>query len=290
MQVIDILRESWDLGQTFVQGVQVALVIGFLVTVGVAAFASHRSTRVVGRPTGHPLLTAGGWGLAGLLVVSLVFSVRSSNRTAWARTEAIPEANRLVEAGDYRAGLALAEEASRYLDDDPALAEVFDASSVVLSVTSEPAGADVWFKEYAAPVDQWQHVGRTPVAALRMPLGPKLWRIEKAGFEAVRRAPPLMSDLHVVLPSAESVPAGMVPVPAAPTIGWTAETGANLVVSLPDFFYDRYEVTDRDFLAFVESGAYVDVDIWTELAPATRLPRAVRDGAEAHVRPPRHGS
>lgn len=79
------------------------------------------------------------------------WSIRAANRAEWARHEALPQAQELAEDGQFAAAFALAEEASRFIQGDPALEEVWDAVSEVVVVDSDPAGADVYVRDYNCP-------------------------------------------------------------------------------------------------------------------------------------------
>ena len=215
-----------------------------------------------------------GWVLsrlgAGAALLALLgiwfFGGRGDRRKEWARMEALPEARRLAEAGDLWGAFALTEEAAELIEGDHVLEELRNSVSEVVSITTEPPGADVFVREYGSSEDDWVHLGSTPIQDLRLASGVKRWRIEKAGFEEVLRVPFFTSSMDVSLSSTGSWPEGMVHVPGGRAFGWTAETGMNRSVDLPPHFYDRFEVSNREFLAFVDAGGYESVDLWPELS------------------------
>ncbi len=53
---------------------------------------------------------------------SLIWFLQRNSKLRWARQQALPEINRMVDLGDIPAAFALAVEAEKYLPDDPALA------------------------------------------------------------------------------------------------------------------------------------------------------------------------
>jgi formylglycine-generating enzyme required for sulfatase activity len=59
---------------------------------------------------------------------------------------------------------------------------------------------------------------------------------------------------------AGSVPSGMVAVPR--TAVWAGPAGA---LPYPEYFIDRYEVTNRDYQRFVDAGGYRDSRFWPEI-------------------------
>jgi tRNA A-37 threonylcarbamoyl transferase component Bud32/dienelactone hydrolase len=203
----------------------------------------------------------------------------------WAREVAIPEIERLVEGNDAWRNLGppyrLAEQAEAILGDDPELAELFSQVALEIDVATEPAGASVYMKEYENPDAEWTYLGVTPLEDVRVPIGIFRWRIEKQGYEPVLAAASTWEvaapftwevgggseiiaayDLERTLDEEGSLPAGMVRVPATGTP----------VGTLPDFFIGRYEVTNRQYKAFVDAGGYRNREYWKH--------PVVRDGGE----------
>ena len=208
------------------------------------------------------------------------FAVRSVRHRAdvrWAREVALPEIARLVGENDVWRNLVppyrLAERAEAILGDDPALTALFRQSSRKIAVLTEPAGASVSMKEYGDPDADWSLLGVTPLEGIRVPIGIFRWKIEKDGFETVEAAASTWNvggdddlisgyDLVRTLDPEGSVPPGMVRVPATET----------RVGSLGDFFIGRYEVTNREYKAFVDAGGYGNRGYWKHLF--------VKDGRE----------
>ncbi len=278
VQIIDVLSDSWGIEPGVERWVHIALGAGFLVVLGYFAIKNRTITHtpVLGPNELRRFIPLGGWVLAALLVASLGYTAWSSNRTTWARTEILPEAQRLADLGQYADALFLADQAGRFLSGDPTLERVLESSSIVATVTTTPPGAEVFMKEYAEPDDSWRNVGQSPVEDLRIPRGYKQWRIEKPGYEPVLWAPYLQGSFEVNLHEEGTWPDQSVHVPADWYSGWTFETGPNLNVRLPDFYYDQFEVTNQQFSNFVEAGGYENAALWQELSDLGGLPGALK--------------
>jgi len=200
-----------------------------------------------------------------VLVVCLV-AVWFFNRQAnirWAREEILPEVERLVEEDwrDFTKPYRLAEQAEKYIPNDPKLAELFSRCSLNINIKTEPPGADIYMKEYKAPDSEWEYLGVSPIEKIRMPIGILRWKIEKEGYETVVAAsstwdaggnPFLPYDLMRALDEKGSIPEGMVRVTGAET-----ELG-----KLDDFFIDRYEVTNKQYKEFIDRGGYRNREYW----------------------------
>ena len=192
-------------------------------------------------------------------------------KVRWARQVALPEIERMIEENDMYRNLLppfrLAEKAEAILGNDPKLAELFSKCSLDIDVKTEPPGAKVFMKEYETPDAEWAYVGETPIEKLRMPIGIFRWKFEKDGYETVLGASSTWGGARAVggragevapydmirtLDKLESIPPGMVRV-----------TGGDLAIGkLEDFFIDRYEVTNRQFLEFVDKGGYRNKEYW----------------------------
>jgi eukaryotic-like serine/threonine-protein kinase len=206
---------------------------------------------------------------AGLVAVA-AFSAWYAQRRAdilWAREVALPEIHRMIQENDVWRNLVapcrLAEEAEAILGDDPELAALFHECAREIDVLTDPPGATVSYKEYATPDSAWEILGVTPLERIRVPIGIFRWKLEKAGYETVEAAAStwnvggeddLIAGYHLVrtLDQVGSAPAGMVRVPATETA----------IGPLPDFFIGRFEVTNREYKAFVDAGAYTNPDLW----------------------------
>ena len=201
----------------------------------------------------------------GFLAITVWFLDRQAD-IRWAEEEALPEIARLVEASwrDYTDAYALAEQAEQYIPNHPELTELFSRSSLGINIRTEPAGADIYVKEYATPDAAWEWLGVSPIEDIRMPIGIFRWKLEKEGYETVLAAASTW-DLDVVgenllvpndfvraLDAAEDIPEGMVRVPGAPTPAG----------DLDDFFIDRNEVTNAQYKEFVDGGGYRNREYW----------------------------
>lgn len=224
-----------------------------------AGRAPHRR-RLTLVAAGIVLLAAIGFG-----VRELVNHFQHQKDVRWVRYEAIPEIKDLLEMEwrDYSEPYALAEAAERILPDDPEVVDLLERTSLAVDVVTDPPGADVYVKAYAHPEAPWRHLGTTPLTDQRLAVSFFRWRLEKPGFAPVNAVHsswnlgfdgPLLNpnDLHRVLTPAGELPDGMVRVGG----------GQTPFGSVPDFFIDRFEVTNRQYKAFVDAGGYENESYW----------------------------
>jgi pimeloyl-ACP methyl ester carboxylesterase len=204
-----------------------------------------------------------------LLAVAISAGVYWQSRVQWARIEALPEVERLIdEAGIggysyFEAAFELAERAERYLGDDPSLRASFEKCSTALyplEIETDPPGARIFVRNYSDPKDDWRYLGQTPLRADRLPFGMYRFRMEHPGYsttDAIVLSGHGDDDhkLHRKLDPIEEIPAEMVRVAG----GATEEIG-----ELPDFFMDRLEVTNEQFKEFVSAGGYRNRSYWRQ--------------------------
>ncbi len=176
----------------------------------------------------------------------------------WARTVAAPEIQGLVDHDDYVGAFGLARQALEVLPDDPQLRQLWLNVSVPMSVTGEPAGADVAFKPYGASTADWYSLGRTPLEGIRTPRAMLRFKVSKAGFAPVEvsgsRRP-----LRYHLDPVDTTPAGMVRVLAG---GEQLRYG--IAGDVGDYWIDRFEVTNRQYKQFVDQGGYRQPVYWRQ--------------------------
>jgi dienelactone hydrolase len=213
---------------------------------------------------------------------TLVWSWQRSAALRREQAQLLPEIERLLAARQVGAAFDLATAAERAVPDDPALKALWPRLACITSIDTNPAGAAVYVKEYYQPQSAWRYLGKTPLAGVRLPRVYARWKIEKEGCAPLDRALGVDAPVHFDLDPASAVPAGMVKVGAGSLISML--TGLNSV-TLGDFFIDRYEVTNRQFRAFVEQKGYQNRAYWKQ--PFVRQGQPVEAGvalAEFHDR------
>jgi len=211
--------------------------------------------------------------LAVLAVLGLLVGlyVRRNGQIRWAHDAAIPEIARLAEKGEDGAAFALAKKVEATIPGDQALKKLWPQVSLETSVNSEPQGAEVYMKPYRPADASWEHIGRSPIAHLRVPFGVLRWKAEKQGFQTAE----VLSDslhnarggttLNLALIVPGTVPSGMVRVPGGEVeFHLPGMEKAVSVVNLPDYWIDRYEVTNKDFKQFVDAGGYRKPEYWKQ--------------------------
>jgi eukaryotic-like serine/threonine-protein kinase len=181
------------------------------------------------------------------------------SRARWARTVALPEAVQLIGQGNNYTAFRLLRRAERYLTGDPVLEELLMESTVTVTVSVEPAGAEVSVRDFLDEPHRWEILGRAPLSQVRLPTGVLVWKVSLEDYRTEERlvftpARTVRFSLH---PVSEALP-GMVSVPGGPHELFTRS------VELADYWIDRHEVTNQQFKAFVDGGGYERPEYWTE--------------------------
>jgi formylglycine-generating enzyme required for sulfatase activity/tRNA A-37 threonylcarbamoyl transferase component Bud32 len=251
----------------------------------------------ISRPEARSARRGGLVRVAGVVVVAAltlwgVMAWRSVRR-ADARN-LLPEISRLVEAGQYVEAHDLALRAEAWIRGDSTLERLMAQTTDLLTVTSDPEGAEVFLQRFAtdpARIPDSQRIGLTPIAAYRMPRADHRVVVSKEGFVSAERiassawarseAPPEESryvSLDVPLSTREETPAGMVAVPGGEyhLAGPDAPTG--MTAALGPFFIDRFEVTNEAMKAFVDAGGYAREEYWAETPTDARATMVDRTG------------
>ncbi|HEX3928840.1 MAG TPA: protein kinase [Gemmatimonadales bacterium] len=202
-------------------------------------------------------------GITVLIAGGAWYAVRSAHRT-WARNQAPLAIDSLHDANLRLAGFHVLQKAEGYLPGDTTLQRLDTAYTWHAVIRSSPAGAAVAIQDYRTPDSAWQQLGTTPIDGVKVPKGYFRWRVTPAGGPAVITAPQNSDTMRFALDVAAKAPSGMVPVPAQGYEAYVAFMGWVGPYHMPAFSVDKFEVTNRDYQQFVDSGGYRDQRYWQE--------------------------
>jgi eukaryotic-like serine/threonine-protein kinase len=162
-----------------------------------------------------------------------------------------------------------AVEAEKYLPHDPILAKLWPSIATTVSIESEPAGAEVFWKDYDTPAADWRLAGVTPFKDMKVPRDYLRLEVRKAGYQTIELAVPRFSlsirpiAEHLTMDPLGSLPENMVRIPKSTTgmeiIGLENYGPRNV----PEFLIDKFEVTNKQFKAFMDAGGYTNAGYWT---------------------------
>jgi serine/threonine protein kinase/class 3 adenylate cyclase/dienelactone hydrolase len=193
----------------------------------------------------------------------------SHSRMQWATYEALPQVEQFIDKGRedvadskwWRQALELAQSAQRYVPQSQSqrLEKALNNCSRVLSIQSEPSGATVSLKPYDDQSVRWITLGQTPLEHVRVARGFFVLRFEKTGYEPVDAVGSsfFFGATNIVrrLDPINVIPTGMTRVPGRKGVG---------ADNWPDFFIDKYEVTNRRYKEFIDAGGYRTNRYWTQ--------------------------
>ena len=210
-----------------------------------------------------------------LLGTAATWLVKHYRDARWAREVAVPEISRLADQGKFGDAYALAVNAEKSISGDAALAKLWPVISYQISFETSPPGVDVSRRNYADASAPWETVGRTPLKNVRQPRGMFVWKFEKPGFGTVLRTTFSLSsrfsvpvgqpmEASVMLDPVGETPPGMVRVSPAKYLKVLFIPGYEGMpeLVLKDYWIDRYEVTNRQFKAFVDQRGYKKREYW----------------------------
>jgi dienelactone hydrolase len=229
------------------------------------ATSSRRSAGAVLR---HPAVAAA---IAAVAIAGLALGWwwwSANARVRWARTVAIPEIQRLSDTDDMYAAYMLAADARAVLPDDAELAGLWNDVAFPATITTDPPGAEIAIRPYSAGDAAWFPLGTSPLTNVRVPAAMLQFRIVKAGYAPLEAGiTPVGPPIAFSLSPSDAAPAGMLRAPGG------RATVRGRTVELDDYWIDRFEVTNRQFKAFVDAGGYRTRSYWTEpfLAGTRRL-------------------
>lgn len=203
-------------------------------------------------------ITLGATAVVTLAVMAYVATGRL-RREQWVHRTALPTLVRMIDASEPDSAFALALRIDAVAPHDSTLRALWSRFTIKRVIVSDPPGARV-FRASFPDTSHWYYVGTTPTDSVRLPNRAGLFRYEMAGFRTEYRVgsgatPAFMASLNA--PDAE-----MIRIPGGVIRAFLVGTVGTPPLPLGDYRMDRFEVTNRQFKAFVDAGAYRDRSHW----------------------------
>jgi dienelactone hydrolase len=194
-----------------------------------------------------------------ITVFIVVFQMIYHNRVRWANEKALPEIEQRANELNFAAAFNLIRKADKYISKDPEFRKMASILTTRLTILTDPPGAKIYIRDYSDFEGKWKKSGKTPIDSIEMPnYSFYLMRIEKDGYEDMLAVAPTIPDTFFrKLFSQGTIPEGMVYVE-----GYCDEVSGNFFNEKNGFFMDRYEVTNKQYKEFVDSGGYRNPEYW----------------------------
>ena len=229
-------------------------------SIPVAQFSIGALLRWVGRPyTAIPLVL--------LILITGYFIVQflyHNKKMSWAREYALPEINRLADESNWTGAYALAMIAERYTPTDSMLIGLWRRISGPAKIHTDPQGARVYRQDFSSRDAEWEYLGQTPLDSVRFPIGYSRLKLEKVGFHSIAGAFQYywVDSMLFKLDREGTLPPGMVRVSGGKFTLFIPGLDNLDTVKVGDYFIDKYEVTNKQFKQFVDSGGYQKHVYW----------------------------
>jgi formylglycine-generating enzyme required for sulfatase activity/dienelactone hydrolase len=216
------------------------------------------------------------WQVGGLLLLPAVAAwlwlgpAREARERRWAREQAIPQLLALADKGDWESAYNLARKVDGILPRDSVFNALRPKFARRVNIRTDPTGASVWRKGYAAPDSTWTLLGKTPLDSLLVSLSVSRFRIEAAGrrtLDLVQGGWGFVGNFGysggvIRLDSDSALPPEMVKVPGGELGVFYPGFEHVKAIQLGDYLIDRFEVTNHQFKRFVDSGGYRRQELW----------------------------
>jgi formylglycine-generating enzyme required for sulfatase activity/predicted esterase len=198
-----------------------------------------------------------------ILVAAFLF-INHRTKVKWAVEKALPKIYEFADAGKYTDAFVLAKQAEKYIPDDPKLKKLWPDFSNSINSFSDPPGAMVYRRDYNAIDTNWIFVGETPLNNVRIPYSYSMIKLLKDGFQTVYDATnsSVLRHRFYILDKIGSLPENMVHIPSIKISFPRPSPADSNSVDLKDYLIDKFEVTNKKYKAFVDSGGYLKKQYW----------------------------
>jgi formylglycine-generating enzyme required for sulfatase activity/pimeloyl-ACP methyl ester carboxylesterase len=205
-----------------------------------------------------------------LLIIVAATLIPAWQKREHARTVLLPQLQDKVSGGTQSNSemFEQAVEAENSLPGDPTLAKLWPSIANTLSIDTTPAGAQVLWKDYNTPDAAWHSVGTTPFKDVKVPRTFLRLEVRKARYQTIELAVPRLFpyapiNQRLTLDPVGSLPEKMVRIPKSTTQMDVVGLEGYGPKDVPEFLVDKFEVTNKQFKAFVDAGGYKDQKYWS---------------------------
>lgn len=190
------------------------------------------------------------------------WAYRRAAERRWAREDAIPQMEKLLEARKPLLAYQVLMKAKGYLPGDANLRHIWDENTQPVSITSDPSGAEVSIQDYTTPDGPVLKLGASPLKGVRIPKGYFRWTVSKAALGKIVVAPETGKTMNFSLGRSLAAPKGMVYAAGGYWTEYDAFIGWIGPYTFPPYYIDKFEVTNREYQRFVDSGGYENPKYW----------------------------
>lgn len=210
------------------------------------------------------ILVLGLLGILGFIIFPPILQKQNARNNLLPAIQKSIDENYRVPTEIFDLGL----EAEKYIPNDSALIKVWPRIATTMSMVTEPPGAEVFWKDYDKPENEWRNAGVTPLTNIKFPRGFLRVEIRKEGYQTIEYAGPsplasLQSAIDSIkLDAVGTVPENMAKIPkteAKMYIVGLEQEGGKMV---DEFLIDKYEVSNKQFKTFIDAGGYSNQAYW----------------------------
>ena len=196
--------------------------------------------------------------------------VRQARARGWVREQGIPQLLALAERGQWDSAYVLARRVEMLNPHDSLFRALRPRFARRVNLRTNPTGATVWQRPYAASDSVWTLLGSTPLDSLLLPLSgngalylnASRLRIERTGYRTLDLIGIPFRDSVITLDRDGALPAEMVRIAGGELDVFFPGFEHIKALALGDYLMDRFEVTNAEFQRFVDSSGYRRRDLW----------------------------
>jgi tRNA A-37 threonylcarbamoyl transferase component Bud32/dienelactone hydrolase len=213
---------------------------------------------------------------AAIVAVAIIGAVvwlgpgRQMRERRWARERGIPQLLAFAELGQWDSAYTLARRVEAANPRDSLFRALRPRFARRVTLHTDPSGATVWRKEYGASDSAWTILGKTPLDSVLLALSgsgillanSNRLRIEAPGYRTLDLVGIPFHDSVITLDRDGALPAEMVRIAGGELDVFFPGFEHIKPIAMGDYLMDRFEVTNREFKRFVDSGGYRRRELW----------------------------
>ena len=260
VQVASLVSSSFGFDEEFMQNIIIVflVILPFIALIAWAASSKYGTFKILG------------------ISLFLLFTGYGTGSYIWVNNFMLPQVQEYLLEDDNVSAWITSNRMNAIAPFFSTISKDDDDISAIANIRVQQDGVNISWKAYGES-KKWNYLGKSPLEPVRLPRGILQFKLEKEGLESIYFSSnnpsikldnfeiDMFWDLDPINMQGEGTsPEGMIYIQGGNFIPAITGGGTDPVYLNP-FYIDKYEVTNKEYKEFMDSGGYTNSQYWVDM-------------------------